>query len=64
VVRLHEFRNRIAHHERIWNQPLRALHTDTLTLLSYVDVDLAHWVAEQSRVPELLAACPIPRPHP
>ncbi|MFK4087380.1 hypothetical protein ACI2LF_24950 [Kribbella sp. NPDC020789] len=64
VVRLHEFRNRIAHHERIWNQPLSALHTDTLTLLNYVDADLARWVAERSRVPELLAACPVPRPHP
>ncbi|MFI5732024.1 hypothetical protein ACIA49_18000 [Kribbella sp. NPDC051587] len=64
VVRLHEFRNRLAHHERIWNQPLSALHADALTLLNYIDTSLARWVTEQSRVPELLASCPVSRPHP
>jgi len=63
VVRLHEFRNRLAHHERIWNQPLSALHTDALTLLGYIDTTLARWVAAHSRVPELLASCPVRRPH-
>jgi hypothetical protein len=64
VVRLHEFRNRLAHHERIWNQPLTALHGDALMVVRYIDNDLAEWVGQQSRVPAIIAAAPQLRPHP
>ena len=64
VINLHEFRNRLAHHERIWNQPLKDRHTDISALLGYVDIDLAGWVAESCRITTVLAECPIERPHP
>lgn len=64
VIRLHDFRNRLAHHERIWTAPLRELHAEMLRLLAYVDGDLSSWVADQSRVAELLSSCPQPLPNP
>ncbi|WP_438388811.1 hypothetical protein [Actinopolyspora saharensis] len=64
VTRLHEFRNRLAHHERVWNQPLKARHHDVLTLLGYIDEDLVDWVTAGCRISTVLADCPIERPHP
>ncbi|QNE22944.1 hypothetical protein F1D05_15080 [Kribbella qitaiheensis] len=64
VIRLHDFRNRLAHHERIWTAPLRELHDEMLRLLAFVDQDLSSWVADQSRVAELLQSCPQPLPNP
>ncbi|MFC0628798.1 hypothetical protein [Kribbella deserti] len=64
VVRLNEFRNRLAHHERIWNQPLAALHEDTLTVIRYIDGDLADWVGQQSRMPTIIASAPQRLPQP
>lgn len=64
VTRLHEFRNRLAHHERVWNQPLKDRYADITALLSYIDPDLADWVTTGCRVPATLADCPIERPHP
>ncbi|SFT89114.1 Abi-like protein [Actinopolyspora lacussalsi subsp. righensis] len=64
VTRLHEFRNRLAHHERIWNQPLKERHDDIMTLLGFVRSDLPDWVAEECRVSAVLVACPIERPYP
>jgi hypothetical protein len=32
VIGLHEFRNRLAHHERIWTEPIRELHAEALLL--------------------------------
>jgi hypothetical protein len=37
VERLHHFRNRLAHHERIWTEPLRARYAAVLAVLSYID---------------------------
>lgn len=64
VINLHEFRNRLAHHERIWNQPLKERHNDITALLGYIDTDLADWVAESCRITAVLSECPIERPHP
>ncbi|MDR7304556.1 hypothetical protein [Haloactinomyces albus] len=64
VTRLHEFRNRLAHHERIWNQPLKDRYSDIVSLLGYIDDDLVDWVTAGCRVPAVLAACPIERPYP
>lgn len=52
VTRLHEFRNRLAHHERIWSQPIEDRYADITELLSYIDPDLAGWVVTGCRVPE------------
>ncbi|MBI1758341.1 MAG: Abi family protein [Actinobacteria bacterium] len=64
IGRLHGFRNRLAHHERVWTQPLGARYTDVLTVLGYIDPDVATWVDHTSRVPALLTTCPINRPFP
>ena len=64
VVQLHDLRNRLAHHERIWNQPLTARYHDALDVLDYIAPELAQWISDHSRVPALLAACPQPRPYP
>jgi hypothetical protein len=64
VERLHLFRNRLAHHERIWSEPLSDRYADILTLLGYVDPTIPAWVRQACRVSAMLAACPITRPYP
>lgn len=64
VRRLHMFRNRLAHHQRIWTEPLADRWADMTVILGYIDPTLATWVITRSRVPAVLAACPVTRPHP
>ncbi|WP_146017615.1 MULTISPECIES: hypothetical protein [Micromonospora] len=64
VTRLHLFRNRLAHHERIWTEPLTARYEDILGLLHHVEPRIVEWVRQECRVPLLLNSCPIARPHP
>lgn len=64
LIRLHDFRNRLAHHERVWTSPLRELHVEMIRLLSYIDQDLPSWVAHQSKVDGLLRGCPQRLPNP
>jgi hypothetical protein len=58
VVRLHAFRNRLAHHERIWSEPLTERYEDMLTLLAFIDPVVQQWVKSCSRVPDVLADRP------
>jgi len=58
VARLHELRNRIAHHERIWSSDLPARYTDVLLVAGYLDAGLPEWIARGCRVPVLLRARP------
>lgn len=58
VQRIHLFRNRVAHHQRIWHEPLAARYHDMITVLGYVDPDLASWVDAGARLPHVLAARP------
>jgi len=58
VVRLHEFRNRLAHHQRIWSEPAADRLEDCLTLAGYVDDRVRDWIATTSRVPNILADNP------
>lgn len=58
VARLHELRNRIAHHQRIWNHDLAARYADVLLVAGYLDADLPEWIARECRVPALLRARP------
>lgn len=58
VRRMHEFRNRIAHHQRIWNLDLPARYTDMLDVLGYIDPDVRAWAAQTSRVPAVLGGRP------
>jgi len=64
IRRLHEFRNRIAHHEPIWNKDLSARYSDILDVLGYIDPELRIWAMEACRVPDILKLCPVTRPHP
>lgn len=58
VARLHELRNRIAHHQRIWNRDLAARYADVLLVAGYLDADLPAWIARSCTVPALLRARP------
>jgi hypothetical protein len=58
LARLHELRNRIAHHQRIWNQDLAGRYADVLLVARYLDDALPAWIARDCRVPALLRARP------
>jgi hypothetical protein len=55
VRELHLLRNRIAHHEPIYNRPLGRLHELALSTAGWVCPVTRQWVSERSRVPALLA---------
>jgi hypothetical protein len=61
VEGLHHLRHRIAHHEPVWSQPLEERYSDAVAVLGHIAPEIAGWVAHTSRVPDLLAACPISR---
>jgi hypothetical protein len=58
VVRLNEFRNRIAHHEPIHRLNLTQRHQDLLDVVDLIDHDVAGWISGLSRVPALLSTRP------
>jgi hypothetical protein len=58
VNELVRLRNRVAHHEPIYNRPLLTLHGDLLRVAGYVDQDLASWIRTFSRLPALLPIRP------
>lgn len=63
VQRLHQFRNRLAHHEPIWNKELADRYRDICDVLGYIDADLHKWVAQSCRITAVLATCPVTRPY-
>ena len=58
VRELHVFRNRLAHHQRIWSEPLEKRHRDLEDLAGYINPTLAAWMTSTSRVPATLASRP------
>ncbi|MDQ2737887.1 MAG: hypothetical protein M3Y35_04530 [Actinomycetota bacterium] len=56
VVRLHEFRNRIAHQQRIWTGPIHERYEDCLVLAGFIDREVRDWIAATSRVPAVLSS--------
>jgi hypothetical protein len=58
LARLHVFRNRLAHHQRVWSHAPDERYTDLLALAGYIDPALPGWVAATSRVPQTLSAKP------
>ncbi len=56
--RLHVFRNRLAHHERIWNRGPADRYEDLLALAGYIDPTLRSWIVGTSRVPQVLSGRP------
>lgn len=58
IARLHELRNRIAHHQRIWNRDLAARYDDLLLVAGFLEPGLPAWIAESSGVPAVLGTMP------
>jgi hypothetical protein len=54
VRELHLLRNRIAHHEPVYNRPLGDLHDLALTTAGWVCPVTRRWIARRSTVPALL----------
>lgn len=58
IARLHDFRNRLAHHQRIWNRSPQDRYDDLLTIAGYVNPALPAWIGSTSAVPRLLSSRP------
>lgn len=58
MERVRLFRNRIAHHERLFHQDLMAKHDDLIKLAMWADIDCRTWIIAGSRVREVIAARP------
>lgn len=54
IARLHDFRNRLAHHQRIWNRDPLERYRDLLAVAGYVDPSLPLWIDAACAVPRLL----------
>ena len=44
IARLHDFRNRLAHHQRVWNHDLEGRRLDLMTVAGYMDLALPAWI--------------------
>jgi hypothetical protein len=56
VDKLRHFRNRIAHHHRIWALNCEGHHAELLRLAGYVHPDVRDWIHASSTVSTLLAS--------
>ena len=56
LERLRRLRNRIAHHEPIFNRDLMLDHDDILGVLACIDPAARDWVTDESRLPIVVAA--------
>lgn len=54
VLALRILRNRIAHHQAIFDQPLEERFEQAMDILRWIDPDLQAWVSRASRIPGLL----------
>jgi hypothetical protein len=57
-ARLHDFRNRLAHHQRIWNRDPAARFDDLLAITAYIDPLLLTWITSTGTVRQVLASRP------
>jgi hypothetical protein len=51
VARLHVFRNRLAHHQRVWSHAPDERYEDLLALAGYIDSALPGWIAARQVSP-------------
>jgi hypothetical protein len=58
LARLHDFRNRLAHHQRIWNRDPAARFDDLLAIAGYIDPALPAWISSTDTVREVLRCQP------
>ena len=54
----HWFRNRIAHHEPIFEEDLSKRYSDAMKALAWLDGNLASWVRAHTRVPAIIRMKP------
>jgi len=52
------FRNRVAHHDCLLNQPVRDRYDEMVRISGWIDADAATWLEQQSDVVSLLASKP------
>jgi hypothetical protein len=55
-----KFRNRVAHHEPIFQRDVAKQYEAVLQVIELLDPKLVHWIEHHSRVRQLLAAGPYP----
>lgn len=58
IARLHDFRNRLAHHQPVWNRQPQDRYEDLLTLAGYIDPALPIWIEVTSIVERVLDSDP------
>lgn len=58
IARMHDLRNRIGHHHRVWSLDFDAQWDDLLTLAGWIDPELRAWIKTNTGVP----AAPTIRP--
>jgi hypothetical protein len=58
IARLHDFRNRLAHHQPVWNRQPQARYDDLLMVAGYIDPALPGWVEATSTVQLVLGNAP------
>lgn len=58
LSRLHVFRNRLAHHQRVWSHAPEERYEDLLVLAGYIAPALPAWIEVTSKVRETLAVRP------
>jgi hypothetical protein len=59
LARLHAFRNRLAHHQRVWSHAPEERYQDLLVLARYIDPTLPSWITATSKVIATLNARPV-----
>jgi hypothetical protein len=59
LARLHAFRNRLAHHQRVWSHAPEERYQDLLVLARYIDPALPSWITATSKVIATLNARPV-----
>ncbi len=58
LARVHVFRNRLAHHQRVWCHDPEMRYEDLLVLAGYINAALPVWIAATSKVPQTLSNKP------
>lgn len=59
ISRMHELRNRVAHHEPLILTDIRSYHRTAARILKSIDPKISDWYTSTSRVPEILKHCPV-----
>ena len=59
IARLHDFRNRLAHHQPVWNRQPEDRYKDLLAIAGYIDSALPSWIGATSTVARALDGAPV-----